>query len=672
MNSLLAPAMALMNRLSYAMKFCLISALCFIPLIVVSGMLVSQAWDRVQLSRHALDSMQLLRQVTQLVPEAERLRGLDIAGFHMGVGEQGAVLEQRGGEVRQRLITGLQALTFDQTAADAAELAQQRDALVAAYRETGTASLRNRGQMSTQAHAELLSLLTFSAAYSGLSHDYERDVRQLMDLLINHAPQITSTIGLGRATGAYSIGLGYLNSDASRDMDNILEEIQRLGLNYSQAQSFLQQQPELQALRGPAAASSESMERVVEIFEEEIILASSYEDSWEAYFQTVTAEMEHTHAFSAAILDHLEASLNQRLSDGNRSMLLLVAALGVILLLIIWLYLGFYMSTRRTIEQLSLVMRQVAAGDMTGRVPVTSRDELGSLAGELNASIERIQGLIRHVRETSGQVSDQSGQVVTISTDSSKAVEAQRTQIEQVATAMNEMAATSQEVARSAALAATNAEQANSETLSGRRMVEASVDGIEKLAHEIENSVRVINNLADDSASISRVLDVIKGVAEQTNLLALNAAIEAARAGEQGRGFAVVADEVRTLAQRTQQSTQEIEQMIARLQEGVGAAVKAMGSSHGMTGEAVDSSLKVQTALDNILRAVTQIVDQSQQIAAAAEQQTAVSHDIDKNIVEINQSGERTAEGARSTERASSRMGELVGELQKIISAFRV
>ena len=671
MNSVLAPAMVLMNRLSYAMKFCLISALCFIPLIVVSGMLVTQAWDRVQVSRHALDSMQLLRQVSELVPDAERLRGLDIAGFHMGVGEQGAVLEQRSGEVRQRLIGGLDALRFDQSSADALELVQQRDALVQAYRETGTASLRNRGQMTTQAHMELLSLLTSIAAYSGLSHDYERNVRQLVDLLINHSPQISSTIGLGRATGTYSIGLGYLNSDASREMDNVLEEIQRLRLNYVQAHTFLQQ-PELASLRGPADAVVASMDRVVDIFEEEIILAASYESSWESFFQAITAEMNHTHGLSTAILDHLQSALGDRLSDGNRSMLLLVVALAVILILIIWLYLGFYVSTRRTINQLSEAMRQVAAGDMTGRVTVSSRDELGSLAGELNASIERIQTLIQHVRQTSSQVSDQSTQVESISTESSRAVEAQRTQIEQVATAMNEMAATSQEVARSAALAATNAEQANSETLSGRRMVEASVDGIEKLAHEIENSVQVINNLAGDSASISRVLDVIKGVAEQTNLLALNAAIEAARAGEQGRGFAVVADEVRTLAQRTQQSTQEIEQMIARLQEGVGAAVKAMGSSHGMTGEAVDSALKVQTALDNILRAVSQIVDQSQQIAAAAEQQTAVSHDIDKNIVEINQSGERTAEGARRTEQASGRMGELVGELQKIISAFRV
>ena len=671
MNSLLAPAMALMNRLSYAMKFCLISALCFIPLMVVSGMLVSQAWDRVQTSRHALDSMQLLRQVTRLVPEAEQLRGLDVASFHIGVGEQGALLERRSTEVRQRLIDGLQALGIDASDPAAAELLQQRDELVAAYRATGTASLRNRGQMTTQAHIELLSLLNFTAAYSGLSHDYERNVRQLVDLLVHHAPQITSTIGLGRATGAYSIGLGYLNSDASRDMDTYIEELQRLGVNYAQAQLFLQQ-PGLEPLRAPAAASAESLAQAVEIFEEDIVLASSYEASWEDYFRKVSGVMDLTHDFSVAILDHLQVSLDQRLSDGKRSMLVLVVALALVLLVLVWLYLGFYVSTRRTISDLSQVMRQVAAGDMTGRVVVTSRDELGQLATELNTSVQRIQELIRHVSRTTGQVSDQSGQVEEISTQSSQAVEAQRTQIEQVATAMNEMAATSQEVARSAALAANNAEQVNNETLTGRRMVETSVDGIEKLAQEIENSVQVINNLAEDSASISRVLDVIKGVAEQTNLLALNAAIEAARAGEQGRGFAVVADEVRTLAQRTQQSTQEIEQMIARLQEGVGAAVKVMGTSHGMTGEAVDSALKVQSALDNIMRAVTQIVDQSQQIAAAAEQQTAVSHDIDQNIVQINQSGERTAEGARRTEQASGRMAELVVELQQIISAFRV
>ncbi|WP_407681437.1 methyl-accepting chemotaxis protein [Pseudomonas mangrovi] len=245
-------------------------------------------------------------------------------------------------------------------------------------------------------------------------------------------------------------------------------------------------------------------------------------------------------------------------------------------------------------------------------------------------------------------------------------------QIDQVATAMNEMSATAQEVARSAAGAVGSAQSVNDETLNGRQLVETQVGSIQRLAGEIDASVAVINQLASDSSSISQVLDVIKGIAEQTNLLALNAAIEAARAGEQGRGFAVVADEVRNLAKRTQQSTEEIEKMIAKLQGGVGAAVKAMGGSHQMADATVSESTKVQQALENILGAAGMIVDQNQQIAAAAEEQTAVAHDIDQNIVEISRAGERTAQGASQTEQASRELTQLVAQLKQLISAFRV
>src|SRR5690554_2423251 len=663
--------MALMNRLSYAWKFCLISALCFIPLVVVSGLLVHQAWDRVQASRHALDSMHILRQLVQLIPDAERVRGLDIAAFHLGVGDEGAVLEQRSQEVRQRIISGLQAVVIEGNSAEARELNEQRDALVAAYRETATASLRNRGQMSTQAHVDLLSLLTFSAAYSGLSHDYDRDVRQLMDLLVNHAPQVTSTVGLGRATGAYSIGLGYLNSDASRYMDYVLEEIQRLGGQYVQAQAVLQQ-PSLQSLRASAAASVESLERVAEIFEEQVILASSFDDTWDDFFQTVTLEMNKTYDFSHAVLDHLQQALDQRLSAGNRSMTLLVTALAVIMVLIIWLYLGFYFSTRQTIGELSLVMRQVAAGDMTGRVRVASRDELGALAQELNGSLERIQSLIQHVRRTSGQVHDQSAQVVSISSESSQAVDAQRNQIEQVAKAMNEMAATSQEVARSAALAATSAEQVNQETLSGRRMVEASVDGIEKLAQEIENSVKVINNLAEDSASISRVLDVIKGVAEQTNLLALNAAIKAARAGEQGRGFAVVADEVRTLAQRTQQSTGEVQSMIDSLQKNSRAAVQVIQESSHVSARTVEQANIASASLEQITLALTALNDLNASIASSTLQQSHVAEEISQNISRVAGLASSSTTAAQQASSSSENLGQLARSLSTLLAQFKV
>jgi len=280
--------------------------------------------------------------------------------------------------------------------------------------------------------------------------------------------------------------------------------------------------------------------------------------------------------------------------------------------------------------------------------------------------------LIERVGQTVAEVERQAVQVEMVSGQSNQTVSGQRGQIEQVATAMNQMSATAQEVASSAESAVGSAHDVNQQTLSGRGLVEAQVHGIERLAAEIAQSVEVINRLAGDSKAISQVLDVIKGVAEQTNLLALNAAIEAARAGEQGRGFAVVADEVRNLARRTQQSTEEIEQMIDRLQGGVGAAVKTMGASHAMADETVQQSAQVRQALEHILGAVGVIVDQNQQIAAAAEQQTAVAQDIDRNIVAINEAGQRTAEGAGQTEQASRELSELVGRLQRLIAAFKV
>lgn len=672
MNSLMAPAIALMNRLGYGMKFCMISVLFFIPLGIVSSMLVQQAYDRVELTQHALDSMALLRQNTAILRDAEALRDLDMIYVQLGQGEYAQDLEQRTQVLRKSVIDGLNGLALDADDPEAADLLAKRDELVNVYQGIAGESVRNRGAMSTQALGEVSSLLSFSAAYAGLPQDYDRNIRQLSDLLINVTPNITSSLGNGRSVGAYSIGLGYLNSDASRDMDDLFEAMQRLRSDYEQVLALVLADSSLTGLQSYSQASLESLDEAIRIFEDDIILANSLSGTWSDYFAQLTSEIDKTYAFNQEMLDTLAQVLEQRMAENFRSMMVLIVSLSLVGLLIIYLYAGFYMATRRTLKRLSVLMGQVAGGDMTVQVEVDSRDELGALASEFNDTVERIRELIRQVSQTAGEVHQQSQQVESISSESSHAVASQRSQIEQVATAMNEMSATSQEVARSAALAVTSAEQVNTETLNGRKLVESSVEGIGKLAGEIENSVKVINKLADDSSSISRVLEVIKGVAEQTNLLALNAAIEAARAGEQGRGFAVVADEVRTLARRTQQSTEEIEQMIARLQEGVSGAVKAMGASHGMTGSTVEASLKVQEALGNILKSVTQIVDQSQQIAAAAEEQTAVSHDIDHNIVQINQTGERTAEGARQAEQSSNRMGQLVKDLQHIISAFRV
>ncbi|MFG0723381.1 methyl-accepting chemotaxis protein [Pseudomonas sp. GLN_6] len=247
----------------------------------------------------------------------------------------------------------------------------------------------------------------------------------------------------------------------------------------------------------------------------------------------------------------------------------------------------------------------------------------------------------------------------------------QQQMIEQVATAMNQMAAAAQEVARNAQRTAEGTHQASSVTARGAERVSAQASNIEQLATRIEASVKVIERLASESEAIGRVLEVIRSIAEQTNLLALNAAIEAARAGEGGRGFAVVADEVRNLAQRTHASTGEIAQIIAQLQSGAEAAAEAMQGSQSLAAVTVAESAQVREGLESILQTINLIAEQSQQISVSTEQQTAVAVEIDSHILKINAAAEHSARGSLQAEDASQQLNQLVVQLQAAMQAFR-
>ncbi len=229
-----------------------------------------------------------------------------------------------------------------------------------------------------------------------------------------------------------------------------------------------------------------------------------------------------------------------------------------------------------------------------------------------------------------------------------------------------------QEVARNASSASQAAQEADGEAGNGKQVVSASIDAINALAGEVEKAAEVIDKLETDSENISKVLDVIKGIAEQTNLLALNAAIEAARAGEQGRGFAVVADEVRTLASRTQQSTEEIHEIIERLQADAESAVQVMNTGRGQAQSSVEQAAHAGESLERIAKAVTTISDMNAQIASAAEEQTAVAEEINRNIVGITQAGQESAQGAQQTATSSEELAKLAARLQGLVSQFRV
>ena len=347
---------------------------------------------------------------------------------------------------------------------------------------------------------------------------------------------------------------------------------------------------------------------------------------------------------------------------------LLVAGVG---LLVIWLV---GRGIARPLKQMVAMLDDIAQGegDLTRRLSSDRVDELGSIAKGFNTFLAKLQAMITQVVSSVQSVSDSSEHTADIAIRTNQGVHKQMVEIDQVATAVHEMTATAQDVARNAtqaAQAATHADQAASQ---GMQIVRETSTSIGALAVEIGKAVGVVQTLAKDSENINAILIAIRGIAEQTNLLALNAAIEAARAGEQGRGFAVVADEVRNLAQKTQQATEEIQSMIQQLQQGTRDVVRVMEDSQTKTDQSVQHAAKAAEALETITQAVSVINDMNTQIASAAEEQSAVAEDINRNVINIGQVANEVAGGADESSAASAGLTKLAEQQRRLINQFKV
>ena len=378
--------------------------------------------------------------------------------------------------------------------------------------------------------------------------------------------------------------------------------------------------------------------------------------------------------------------INHGYSVGSRAEVIAAfdsAKLSVTLALVIGLALVVALSvvlTRQIRDPLIMLARQaqrIASGDL-GRGELQewirgnrfNRDELG----QLGSAIDRMQGALAElVSEISGSVSQLSSaveEVSAISEQSAEGMASQQGEVSQVATAMNEMQSTVNEVARNTTDAMGAAKQASRTSTQGNQVVRSAIGSIEQVSRQIEQAGSVVQQLETDSASISMVLDVIRGIAEQTNLLALNAAIEAARAGEQGRGFAVVADEVRSLAQRTQASTAEISKMIEVLQERTAEAGSAMQLSRQQMQESVELAREAGSSIDSINGAVTQITDMNTLIATATEQQNAVTEELNRSIVKIHTAADENAQGVQQTAQACVELSRLATSLHHMTQRF--
>ncbi|TDL93459.1 methyl-accepting chemotaxis protein [Stutzerimonas stutzeri ATCC 17588 = LMG 11199] len=474
--------------------------------------------------------------------------------------------------------------------------------------------------------------LTVAEATSGLTKQI-LDMRTLENVYVANSSDEAATGWSDLHGNVTTIGSNlkiWLNDDQKASMDKALAELDQYKLAFDE---FRQNRSERLALEQSMAQQSE------------VVIAAA---------------------------DEALANASSAMQQQKSSSYMLLGVIGALAILV-----GLVAATvisrmivgplRSTVQQ----AQRVAAGDLTHSQASARRDEVGQLQNAMHDMTTSLRNLIGRIGGGVSQIAAAADQLSAVTAQTSTGVQTQRVETEQVATAMHEMAATVQEVARNAEQASTAARQADQQARQGDRVVRDAVGQIGSLAGEVDQSAHAIEALHAESGRIGSVLEVIRAVAEQTNLLALNAAIEAARAGEQGRGFAVVADEVRALARRTHDSTEEIEGLIGNLQRVAQQAVEQMQSSRSLTQRTVELANEAGVALGRITESVSTIEQMNQQIAAAAEQQSAVADNISESVTRVRDIGDQSASATEQTAGASAELARLGLELQELVRQFR-
>nr|WP_122663396.1 methyl-accepting chemotaxis protein [Pseudomonas viridiflava] len=673
--NILAPAVYLSSRLRFPAKFALLAFIVLIALSLLAARIVHQINDSIDGVRSEQLGQRYLMDVTPVLRLSMMQRALtnrllsgdstaqaDFAANQTKLQDAFSKLESTDrqynvtletGDRVQRLRSGAQRLV-DQAKPDASQ--------VKAFDEWND-------QLT-----QTLNFIYFVSATSGMVLDEDYASLFMIDQSTLRLPRQINIVGQLRGL-ASGLRNGQPLSDSTRS------SLQSLLKQEAQIRTELQQSIALLRRKEPALADA-----IQQPVTNALSNLDSFRNDIEALIRstsdTISGVQDLPAKGNAVVADLYKAQdmlqeslselLEQRVGEKSVDRAFILGGLALIGLLLIYSFAGIYTSMRRAIDGVLSTTQLIAQGDLTARAKVQGKDEMADIGNGLNHMAQAFSTSLAQVEQSSHSVSD-AAQRLGLSIDRARqSMSSQQGETEQVATAINEMTASVADVAQNTEGAARAAEQASQASNTGLAVMRDTRLTVEELASEVEASAEKVSALALHSQEIGGVIEVIRNIADQTNLLALNAAIEAARAGEQGRGFAVVADEVRTLASRTQNSTEEIRRIIQELQLATTAAVEQMKAGRHRAQDCIASADLAAASLDEINNGVDRIVGMNTQIASAAVQQHSVSEDINRNVTEIRNGSEALREEIEDNAVTANELSTLAGELRMVVSRFKM
>ena len=506
---------------------------------------------------------------------------------------------------------------------------------------------------------------------TGLALDSDPEIQQLLLISQVNMPIIRNAAGIGYAASIYAMIEKYLQS-ATYDFLNDIYDQMSVAIPDIELVNTNLEGLKLINIAEQAKLASEGMIDIQMKLDEEVIAATRVTIDWIDIETATQNKIQALRDIDNLLLPLIAQKLQQRLDGQTAQMTQTALVLLAVLLIIVYLYSAFFLSVQDSIARFFRAAQKIAKGDLTQVIRFEGKDEMGQLRDAFNEMTSEVRGILSTVKDTAESVGEKVLSVETIANNSRNSVNTQMVQTEQVATTISLMS-------ERAITVVTMAEDAEKAALSGAdrslqagKVVNNVISDVQQLSAEMKNSMEAVNRLADNSTNISSILGTIKGIAEQTNLLALNAAIEAARAGEQGRGFAVVADEVRTLASRTQDSAQEIDGLIQEVQQNIQRAVDTMEINRKMVSKTVDSSGQVGEALESIQGSMEEIQKKTLEIVSSASSQQEAAKALDNNLSVIRQQGEETVDNVEGTVTAVHQTQSLTQSLTERVERFKV